>query len=149
MAKVRGVYRITNNATGDCYIGSSNNIERRWISHKSPAYQNQCPNSQLYLDMQKYGLDNFTFEVIEETDKTREREQYYIEKLQPTYNRNNAYGRSVDKLRDTSRRYHKKSDKQLCFYNGEILTLCALAMRFKRSGIIHYHIEARKYIINK
>ena len=31
--KISGVYKITNTVTGDFYIGSSKNIERRWKAH--------------------------------------------------------------------------------------------------------------------
>ena len=36
---------------------------------------------------------------------------------------------------------------QLCCYNGEKLTLCALAMRFRKSGVEHPQIEAKKYLL--
>ena len=59
--KISGVYKITNNITGDFYIGSSKNIEKRWYQHKSPSVQKRQPNSKLYKAMDRYGLDNFTF----------------------------------------------------------------------------------------
>ena len=37
MNKISGVYKITNNITGDCYIGSSSNIKQRWAAEKSPS----------------------------------------------------------------------------------------------------------------
>lgn len=36
--------------------------------------------------MRKYGKDNFTIEVLEETDIPNEREMYWIEHLNPHYN---------------------------------------------------------------
>ena len=41
----------------------------------------------------------------------------------------------------------KKYNNQLCFYNGETLTLCALKMRFQYAGIPHATIEAKKYLL--
>lgn len=81
-----GIYKIVNNITGQCYIGQSVDIERRWIEHKTPKANG---NDKLHSDIQKYGKDNFTIEVIEECKKSKlpERELYYIRKLNPYYNR--------------------------------------------------------------
>ena len=59
MEKISAVYKITNNITGDFYIGSSKNVKARWLAHKSPSMWKQQPNSKLYQDFQKYGLDKF------------------------------------------------------------------------------------------
>ena len=183
--KISGVYKITNTITGDFYIGSSKNIKSRWANHKCQSTWNECPNNPMYLDMQKYGVDNFVFEILEEVEaeKLKEMEQQFIEKLQPTYNNRNANGWNIERRKETNKEYQKeyrktdkckeyhkqyqktdkykeyqKSDKrkkankkyynQLCFYNGETLTLCALIMRFRRRGITNPTIEAKKYLIN-
>ena len=157
-----GVYKITNNITGDFYIGSSKNIEKRWASHRSPAAQKQQPNSKLYKAMASYGLDNFTIEVIEETDNLKEREQYYIEQLKPSYNNNRAKGFDTERRKEAYRRcskeWHKshrsehltkinEHNNRLCFYEGETLTLAALSMRLCRQGIPHSTLEAKKYLL--
>ena len=41
----------------------------------------------------------------------------------------------------------KKYQNQLCYYNGETLKLYTLVMRFKRQGIEHPTLEAKKYLI--
>ena len=41
----------------------------------------------------------------------------------------------------------KKYQSQMCCYNGEMLKLYALVMRFKRQGIEHPTLEAKKYIV--
>ena len=157
--KISGIYKITNTITGDFYIGSSKNIKQRWAFHKIPSMWKQCPNNPMYLDMQKYGVDNFVFEVLEvvEQDKLKVTEQQFIEKLQPTYNSNNAKGLNIERRKeykkeynksDKRKEYHKEYDNQLCCYNGETLTLCALRDRFKRRGIPHPQIEAKKYLLN-
>ena len=159
MMKISGIYKITNTITGDFYIGSSKNIKQRWAFHKIPSMWKQCPNNPMYLDMQKYGVDNFVFEVLEvvEQDKLKVTEQQFIEKLQPTYNSNNAKGLNIERRKeykkeynksDKRKEYHKEYDNQLCCYNGETLTLCALRDRFKRRGIPHPQIEAKKYLLN-
>ena len=145
--KISGVYKITNTVTGDFYIGSSNDVKRRCTEHKCPSRWKQHPNNPMYQDMRKYGTDSFVFEILAEVeaDKLKEAEQQFIETLNPTYNSNRANGWDVER-----RKKHKKEyDNQLCSYNGETLTLGALRERFKRKGIPHPQIEAKKYLLNK
>ena len=66
-----GVYKITNTVTGDFYIGSSKNIKSRWTRHKCPSILKKCPNNPMYLDMQKYGVDKFEFEILEEVESEK------------------------------------------------------------------------------
>ena len=136
--KISAVYKITNTVTKDFYIGSSKNIKNRWAEHKSPSTWDRHTNNPMYLDMKKYGVDKFDFQVIAEVEGThlKEKEQWFIETLKPAYNKYNAKGLDVDKY-----------DNQLCRYNGEVLTLNALRKRFKKSGIAHPTIEAKKYLV--
>ena len=160
MNKICAVYKITNTITGDFYIGSSKNVKNRWMSHKKPSTWNKCPNNQLYLDMQKYGVDKFELQILEEAEieQLKEKEQQFIETLKPTYNNNNAKGWDIERRKEYNRKYNK-SDKckeyrkqyynQLCLYNGETLTLKALSMRFMRKGIDNPTAEAKKYLLVK
>ena len=87
MIKICGVYLIKNNLNGKCYVGSSSNIIERWSKHKSPStWKNR--NNDLYKDFQEYGLDNFSFEVLEKCDESElfQRERYYIETLETIVN---------------------------------------------------------------
>ena len=162
MEKICAVYKITNTITNDFYIGSSKNVKRRWANHKWPSVWNRCPNNQMYIDMQKYGVDKFAFEVIEEVEieKLKEKEQQFIEKLKPIYNNRNANGwdterykeskkkyRQSNKGKETQNKYNKKYNNQLCSYNGETITLNALTNRFWRQGIDHPVLEAKKYLL--
>lgn len=77
-----GIYKITNLINGKIYIGQSVKIEQRWAKEKTRAFN---PNEEEYkyprsAAFRKYGLQNFSFEIIEECsiDKLNEREQYYI-----------------------------------------------------------------------
>lgn len=75
-----GIYKITNNITNKAYIGQSTNISKRWKRHQRDCYD--CKSSSydypLYRSIRKYGLDNFTFEVLEicSEDMLDEREIY-------------------------------------------------------------------------
>ena len=100
-----GIYKITNQINGKIYIGQSIDIELRWKAHQT-RFNN--PNSHeydyhLYRSMRKYGLDNFSFELVElcEKDELNDRERYWI-KYYDSYN--NGYnetegGNSVHPLK--------------------------------------------------
>ena len=66
-------------------------------------------------------------------------------KYQKKYQKKN---KKTDKGKESHRKYQNKYDNQLCCYNGETLTLSALSMRFKKQGIDHPTIEAKKYLKN-
>ena len=160
--KISAVYKITNTVTNDFYIGSSKDVKKRWNEHKCQSKWNECPNNPMYLDMQEYGKDKFVFEVLEvvEPEELKVAEQQFIEKLKPTYNRCNAKGLNVERRKEThkkaSRKYEKSEKRkkykeeynnQLCFYDGEAITLTALKTRFGRAGIPHPVLEAKKYLV--
>jgi group I intron endonuclease len=60
--KISGIYCITNLINGKIYIGKSQNIEQRWKIHYLAK-----SNSYIHRSIRKYGLKNFTFEIIKET----------------------------------------------------------------------------------
>lgn len=71
------IYKITNKLNGMPYIGQTINLEKRINQHKY---------GDLYIDrvIKKYGLDNFTIEVIEECEtleQLNEREIFWIATL--------------------------------------------------------------------
>lgn len=76
-----GVYKITRLKTGEVYIGKSTNIKLRWQQHcKSSYHCGTISHSTLHSTMEKDGLWNFTFEVLEEVprEKLSEVESYWI-----------------------------------------------------------------------
>lgn len=78
-----GIYQIVNNINGKGYVGQSKNIERRWIAHKESK-----KDYPLYKAFKKYGIENFTFKIIEEcnSNELNEKEKYYIQKENSEYN---------------------------------------------------------------
>lgn len=89
-SRTTGIYKITNNFNNKCYIGQSVNIERRFTDHKCRAFKedDEGYNYPLYRAMRRYGLENFTFEILEKCKKEEldEKEIYYIEKYNSFYN---------------------------------------------------------------
>ena len=107
--KISGIYRITNTITGDFYIGSSKDVKRRWANHKCKSTWKRFPNSPLYLDMRKYGIDKFEFEILAEVEEgsLKEIEQQFIETLKPTYNDRNANGLDTERCKESQKKYQK------------------------------------------
>ena len=97
--KISGIYKITNTITGDFYIGSSKNVKQRLACHKCQSTWNEQPNNPMYIDMQKYGVEKFDFQILEEVESEhlKEKEQQFIETLKPTYNSNNANGWDIER----------------------------------------------------
>ena len=65
-----GIYKWENLINGKIYIGQSINISQRKHDHELRAFShyetNKEWNKALYCAMRKYGLENFSFEVLEE-----------------------------------------------------------------------------------
>lgn len=72
-----GIYKIENKINGKIYIGQSNNIQRRFQEHQTKGASSRIP---VDVAIQKYGKDNFTYEIVEETtiDRLNEAEEYWI-----------------------------------------------------------------------
>src|SRR5882672_2069036 len=86
-----GVYQAINEVNGKSYVGSSINVDNRWSAHRRDAKDPNYPTRSIfYAAIQKYGIENFTFLVLEECETTKaallEREQFYIDLLEPEYN---------------------------------------------------------------
>lgn len=83
-----GVYEIRNIRTGDCYIGSSVNLDRRWKLHKQEFRRAQHHNRHLQSAWDKYGADAFVFTVLllcPPSDLLL-REQELLDSMSPEYN---------------------------------------------------------------
>lgn len=77
-----GIYKITNNINGKCYIGKSEvSIEGRINYHKSRLEEGTHYNTHMQNSFNKYNGD-FSYEIIEELDNRDDccdREKYWIE----------------------------------------------------------------------
>lgn len=84
----KGIYKIINLVNNKIYIGSSNNIKKRFSHHKHSLINNKHYNKYLQNSFNKYTINNFKFEILEECSKENLliREQYYLDLLKPEYN---------------------------------------------------------------
>lgn len=76
-----GIYKIENLINGHCYIGQSINIEERWREHRKSINNTEDWSRSIYQAIRKYGLENFSWEIIEECSKNEldEKETYWID----------------------------------------------------------------------
>ena len=77
-----GIYKITNIENQMCYVGQAVNIADRWKQHIKRGIGAEAPTrNKLYPAMLEVGVENFTFEIVEECDKSKlnKREDYWQE----------------------------------------------------------------------
>lgn len=80
------IYKFTNKINNHCYIGQTNNLQKRYNGHKSEAFNEKASGYWLpfHCAIRKYGIENFDYEVLEEIadgesqNFINEREQYFI-----------------------------------------------------------------------
>lgn len=88
--QIAGVYLITNlKSHNRTYVGSSAGILERWAHHRVTLNSGRHRNIKLQRAWKKYGADAFHFNIIEEVADHAlllEREQYWIDTLEPFYN---------------------------------------------------------------
>lgn len=110
-----GIYKITNLLNNKCYIGQSVYIERRFTKHKN--FDLEKKDYPLYVDFEKYGIENFSFEIIElcSQEELNEKEKYWIEYFDSF---NNGYNQTIGGSGTQNR-----EDK---LTNEEVLQICNL-----------------------
>lgn len=81
--ELSGIYKITNKVNGKFYVGSAYSIFYRWYNHTNNLKQNKHTNYKLQRAFNKYGFDNFIFEIVELhlPENLNIREQYYLDTL--------------------------------------------------------------------
>lgn len=77
-----GIYKITNIKNKMCYVGQAVDVSNRWKQHIKRGLGAETPTkNKLYPVMAKEGVENFTFELIEECSPVQlnDREKYWQE----------------------------------------------------------------------
>jgi group I intron endonuclease len=83
-----GIYIIKNCIDDRCYVGSATSLKDRQRHHLLKLKDGSHRNVHLLRFVVKYGVDKIFFEILErcEPEKLLEREQYYIDTLNPVFN---------------------------------------------------------------
>lgn len=89
-----GIYKYKNKINGCVYIGQSINIERRYEQHLYDAKNRAEKSTGIDVAINKYGIENFCFEILEECDVDHldERERFWIDYYDSYHN---GYNRTV------------------------------------------------------
>lgn len=94
---VSGIYQIKNKLDGKSYIGSSNNIKRRWSEHSARLNMGIHHSNYLQNAWDKYGKENFEIHILftcPESELIRI-EQYCINNYGSEYNMCKIAGRTT------------------------------------------------------
>lgn len=76
-----GIYKITHIPSQKCYIGKSVDVKKRLIEHCKGAFGiATIADQKIHQAMNEYGINNFTFEILEKVPKEKlsEQEKYWI-----------------------------------------------------------------------
>ena len=93
--KIGGIYKITYIKTGEAYIGRSVDIGNRWKEHcLSSLNIGTIAHSTFHNVLAEKGLQNFTWEVLEQVDKDKQssREKYWVDFYQTDKQYNSKAG---------------------------------------------------------
>ena len=84
------VYKIECKPNGRCYFGRSQELEKRWRSHKNMLRKSEHHNIDMQEDWNEYGEESFTFEVLNEfgykEDQLRTEQDYIDNSRGESYN---------------------------------------------------------------
>lgn len=88
-----GIYKITDMTSGKCYVGQAVSFSQRWRQHiKRGLGAEAATRNKLYPAMKTIGVENFTFEIIEECSRAEldEKEDFWQKYFQA-----NTYGYGI------------------------------------------------------
>lgn len=142
------------------YVGSSKNLSKRMYYYNY--YIKKGHNNNRQVDLVNY-LKKHDVEINYILSENYSKlEQQKIQELKPIFNKQNVNSdlcnyknqSEYHKLWRTKYRKHfleykSNYNNQLCNFNGEIKTLNALTLYFRRNGLKHPTKEAKKFLIKK
>lgn len=99
------IYKIENNINDKIYIGSTENFNLRYNQHKHHLLKRMHHSRILQNFVNKYGFNSLSFKIIEENViNLIEREQFYIDSLNPFFN----IRKIADSMKGTKRTEEQK-----------------------------------------
>lgn len=114
-SKITGIYKIVCKINNKIYIGSSDDITRRWRDHKSKLNCDKHHSKYLQNCWNLYGSDNFEFvilEIIEDIGILLIKEQEYIDNLETT-NPDNGFNVAKNTFALFKGRKHSEKSKSI------------------------------------
>lgn len=149
------IYKITNKVNGKVYVGKTDiSLAFRFEQHCKDS--KRFTERPLYRAFNKYGIENFSIELIEETKFSSEREIYWIEILNSYKYGYNATkggeGRSlVEEEAILNLHFSNKSMREISeILNYDFATVKKILDKHELEPNIHKHrVKTSKKIINK
>lgn len=126
------IYLITNTLNGKQYVGKTlYSVQTRWTQHKNDYSRPRMNKRPLYDAFNKYGIENFKIELIEEcnVDAVNEREEYWIANLDTYSNGYNATlggdGKRYKNYKEIAEKYKELQNqkKTAQFFNCDVETV--------------------------
>jgi len=138
-----GIYKITNTENGKVFIGKSNNIMASWKRQTKMAQSEDEMQCQLYQELQEYGIQNFTFSILElcTTNELHTRWQYWVKKYD-AYNTGYNCFDEVDSIKT-------KREARIDIVKKAIRLLEDTALTYKDIGVITGLAPTVVYNINR
>lgn len=117
--KISGIYKIENKINGKVYIGQSVDVYRRLKKH---IWEIENNNSVLYRAFKKYGIENFTYELIEECsiEELDKREIFYIQKYNSYVGIENSNGYNLNTGGGVNRGWNPTEENRSNFRNANL-----------------------------
>lgn len=140
-----GVYAIKNSVDGRTYIGSSKDLVHRRCHHFWQLSKGIHHNSFLQRAYDKYGLDAFSFVVLEYcfVESLLDREQFYLDSIKDIYNiRGTAGGGPEAGFRHSLATRKKMRQSALKRAKPSLLTRIKVGQRPFPTGKDHHNSKA-------
>ena len=118
-----GIYKIT--FMGKEYVGSAKDVKKRINRHLSELRNNRHHNQKLQNEFNKHKADALDYMILEEVDIDHliEREQYYIDTINPYYNICRTAGSTLGVLHsEEMKAYFSKIRKGWQVSRGRVLS---------------------------
>ena len=131
------IYKITNLINNKVYIGktSHSTIEERFKEHIQDSKKERCEKRPLYDAFNKYGIENFSIEEIEQVENDNiasEREIYWIDYYRSYIGFNDCQGYNATLGGDSKR-----------IYNYEELANAYLELGSSKAVCQHYNCDRK------
>ena len=147
------VYKIS--IDSDCYIGSTNNFNKRFKDHNYRKNDSKYIHLALYKKMNE--CDDFKMEILEMTDCDKKtifiKEQHYIDKYKPTLNsrgsvKNKDIAREKNKIRMRNRTPEQKAEanaRRRELWKTDIHIECECGGKYRKRHKFN-HLKTKKHL---
>lgn len=135
-----GIYCLKNTINDKYYIGSAKKLNYRLWNHKHKLIKGTHANNILQNFVNKYGIDTLYFEILEKVeniDNLLEREQYYLDNLNPEFNILKIAGSSVGTIMTEEQKLKISKSRKSILHTEETKRRISESMKGKKKSKEH------------